>query len=129
MIAKFDKKGNRNCRTLAVTLRSCPNCESEKFTEIRREYGPHYSEIRCQDCGRFITWGRSPHAVGREQVIAAKARWLLERPQALTRWEQEFLTNIQNHRKLSPKQSECLDRIYSRCGGAIADLPVNQEVG
>lgn len=111
----------------APDFAKCPQCGVTECEELPGK-GPHTTAIVCRECERFLRWGKSHAAIAREKATKKKIIWLLERPQVLTQWERHFITSIQQQRKLSPKQSECLERIFNRCSSALASELAGQEV-
>ena len=111
----------------APDFAKCPQCGVTECKELPGK-GPHARAIVCGECDRFLQWGKSHAAINREKAARKKIIWLLECPQALTQWEQNFITSIQQQRKLSPKQIDCLDRIVNRCSSTLTSELAGQEV-
>lgn len=83
--------------------------------EIRRELMPsgytHYEKILCAECGIFLGWGKHPKTIEREAENERRIKQLESIP--LTEWEQGFVASIAEAKKLSPRQQEKLNAIWT----------------
>lgn len=80
----------------------------------------HYAALRCNDCNAFISWIRKPENQIRLEKRSQQIKDWLNNPRSrLNDWEREFLTDIQDCKKLSPKQQSCFDKIQARLVGGL----------
>lgn len=100
---------------------TCPGCGTIEPREnsVKMPDGCiHHSAIRCGDCDAFLRWGEKPEKQRardeRKQLIKA---WLSNPRASLNDWERGFLSSIASAKRISPRQQDWLDRIYSRLGG------------
>ena len=88
------------------------NCE---HMTVRYERMPesyiHYGKVICDACGKFMGWQPNPANVEKRKEIERKIEVLRE--SKLTDWEEQFWTSVSKlEGKLSPKQTEILNKIY-----------------
>lgn len=113
-----------NLQHQAVNSEVCPTCGGEA-AEIVLSDSVHYSRIVCPQCDRFIRWGKHPGTVLRNQLLQAKLDAIQNAAERLTNWEAQFIASVcqqvENNKKLSPKQAGIVDRIYQSIGGVDED--------
>jgi hypothetical protein len=72
----------------------------------------HFAKEVCQNCDRVLRFMPKRRTLARQSVNAFRlAR--LSMLSALTSWEREFVKNVSQQRKLSPRQQARLDKIYA----------------
>jgi hypothetical protein len=72
----------------------------------------HYSRVICDRCGRFLDWLPRPSNAVRRRMIARRLA-LLGRSSELNPWEHRFVKDVSEKRKLSPRQEQKVDEIWS----------------
>jgi ribosomal protein S27AE len=112
-------------RTLSTTLGSagvivndpfCPQCGSAQTVAIRCEHGIHYAKQCCERCGTFLKWLPNPSTEIRRKEMQHKLRVLSEHPDRLSQWERGFVDSLLTQKKLSPKQRDIVERIWTERG-------------
>jgi hypothetical protein len=74
---------------------------------------PHYAREVCARCGRFLRWLPRPETVERRTLNAFKlAR--LAMCETLSKWERQFIRDVSQRRKVSPKQQAIVDRLAAQ---------------
>lgn len=93
----------------------CPRCQSKNIKCLvgEQEATSHYGREYCGDCGRHLRWIESPENTVLREENSRKVINLLAKGR-VNDWEQAFLRNIQQNRKLSRKQQERLDYIWAK---------------
>ena len=81
-------------------------------------HSPHYAALKCGECDRFLGWQQKPSTEGKRRDILIQLDRLAGIA-GLTDWEKDFLQNLKQQKKLSPRQSEVLARIEAKVGGAV----------
>jgi hypothetical protein len=98
---------------------SCPHCGSQS---LRIEEMPpdhiHYAAVRCSGCDAFRRWLAKPENQAERNIRRSLIEnWLGDLKVPLSEWERQFLQSIREAKSLSPKQSECFQKIQARVGG------------
>lgn len=76
--------------------------------------GPHYGKTVCCTCGKFMGWVKKPENIARDEETARRIVDL-RKSAYLPTWEREFIDSIDGQGpKLSPKQREIIERIWSK---------------
>jgi hypothetical protein len=98
-------------------INQCPGCGSTNF-HIVDAAPPHNQKLICVDCDRFIKWLPKTKNVERHRELKNRLENLKDKTSG---WESIFVNGlIKNLRiaerdgkifKLSPRQSECLEKI------------------
>ena len=98
----------------------CPGCGSTNFQCVDAPV-PHNQKLICVDCDRFIKWLPKPKNIERHQNLKIRLQTLSFK---VNGWESIFINDlIKNLRiaerdgkifKLSPRQSECLEKIEGK---------------
>jgi hypothetical protein len=98
-------------------INNCPGCGSTNF-QVEDAPPPHNQKLICVDCDRFIKWLPKPKNVDRHRILKNRLENLKDKT---SNWESIFINDlIKNLRlserdgkifKLSPRQSECLEKI------------------
>ncbi|PMB27799.1 hypothetical protein [Fischerella thermalis] len=102
---------SHNCIKEDENREACPRCGSLNLIQSTNLPGIHWGEVRCSDCGRHLKWLPSPKIEEAHQ----KRILLIDSLLPVTKgWENFYLKNIRDIRKLSPKQQEKLDQIANR---------------
>ena len=71
---------------------------------------PHYSHEVCAMCGRHVRWFPKSATIERRRLNALRlAR--LGMCSTLSPWERQFVRDVSQQRKLSPKQSALVERL------------------
>lgn len=96
----------------------CPHCGAYGRVNFVRmpKCSIHHAAKRCSECDAFLGWEPKPETKERHKKRRTLVKTLLQQSN-LTTWEREFLLNIQDKRKLSPKQEEVLTKIAAKKGG------------
>jgi transcription elongation factor Elf1 len=99
----------------------CPACGCDRHsTVLMGREAKHYAAARCAICDIFIRWMPAPqNSEKREKRSQLISEWLNDPKLSISDWERSFLSSIQKLKSLSPKQSECFDKIYVRLGGGL----------
>lgn len=93
-----------------------PECQHSAYVFTTTPEGPHYAKETCATCGKFLRWVPKPETVERCKANQAKVEAL--KVKQLTAWERSFLLSLEKQGyRYSPKQQECLDRIWTEKGG------------
>jgi hypothetical protein len=77
----------------------------------------HYAGEVCVACGRLIRWLPKPETVERRRFNASRLA-KLAMCAGLNTWERHFVRDVSRQRKLSPRQTETLDRLWAHYGKA-----------
>ena len=98
----------------------CPECGSSRF-QVKDAPPPHNQKLICGDCDRFIKWVPSPKNIERHRDLKNRLENLKDKT---SNWESIFINDLtKNLRiaerdgkifKLSPRQSECLEKIEGK---------------
>ncbi len=101
-------------------INNCPGCGSNRF-QIVDAPAPHNKKLICSDCDRHIKWLPSPKNIERHRDLKNRLENLKDKT---SNWESIFINDlIKNLRiaerdgkifKLSPRQSECLEKIEGK---------------
>ena len=78
--------------------------------ELMPQGHKHYAMETCAICRCFVRWLPKPETVQRQQLNAFRLARLAMHP-GLSDWERNFLRDISQRRKLSPKQQQIIDRL------------------
>jgi hypothetical protein len=77
----------------------------------------HYAREICAMCGRHVRWLPKPETIERQRMFAFRfAR--LAMCERLSTWERNFIRDVSQRRKLSPKQQEIVNRLSATYLGA-----------
>ena len=82
------------------------------FIEPASRGSIHHAALRCACCGCFLRWLPKPSTLDRQKLNAFRLAKLSMHP-ALTDREREFVANVAQCRKLSPRQHAVLDRLVA----------------
>lgn len=85
------------------------NCQHSSIKETILNIGPHYGRRDCLECGRFIDWMPNPKTLEKRSDNKARVKTLQSLP--MTEWVKGFLASFPE--KPSPKQQDCLDKLWS----------------
>ena len=98
-------------------INQCPSCGSTNF-QVEDAAPPHNQKLICVACDRFVKWLPKTKNVDRHRELKIRLEFLKNK---VGGWDSAFIGNlIQNLRlserdgkifKLSPRQSECLEKI------------------
>jgi hypothetical protein len=104
-------KEKRGCNTALKTndiLRhaTCPH--SATITERMPEGHVHYAAECCTDCGRHLRWLLRPENVERQKLNGFRLAKLAVCDR-LTSWERNFIRDVSQRKKLSPRQQAIVD--------------------
>ena len=101
-------------------INNCPGCGSNNL-QIKDAPAPHNQKLICSDCDRHIKWLPKPKNIERHQNLKIRLQTLSFK---VNGWESIFINDlIKNLRiaerdgkifKLSPRQSECLEKIEGK---------------
>ena len=83
---------------------------SATLTERLPDSHPHFARLTCAVCGKHLRWLPRPSTLARQRVNAFRLSKLAMHP-GLSDWERNFLRDISQRRKLSPKQQTLLVRL------------------
>lgn len=73
----------------------------------------HFASVRCAACGRHLHWEPKPATLVRQRRNAFRLAKLSMHP-GLTDREREFVENVAQCRKLSPRQQQVLHRLCAQ---------------
>jgi hypothetical protein len=73
----------------------------------------HYARLSCAICGAFLRWLPKPATIERQRLSAFRIARLAMCSE-LNSWEHDFVANISQQRKLSPRQQEVLDELVAK---------------
>jgi hypothetical protein len=73
----------------------------------------HYGREICAICGRFLKWVSKPETVVRQKLCAFKLAKLAMHP-GLSKWERNFVSDVSNYRRLSPRQEEVVEKLVEQ---------------
>lgn len=96
----------------AIVCSAQDQCEHSETRIEQLATGPHFAREVCRSCDRVLRWLPKPQTVERQSTNAFRLAKLAMSP-VLTSWERGFVKSVSQHRKLSPRQQDCLDRIYA----------------
>ena len=103
-----------NCAdTPLVCSAACEHLNTR--VEHMAENHVHYGREICADCGDTLRWIAKPQNLERQRLNAFRlARLCMRRD--LSRWEANFVASVSGLKRLSPKQQEVVDRLWSQKG-------------
>jgi len=96
----------------AIVCSAQQECEHSETRIEQLANGPHHAKEVCSDCGQVLRFVPKPATIERQHTNAFRLAKLAMSP-VLTSWERGFVKSVSQHRKLSPRQQDCLDRIYA----------------
>ena len=75
----------------------------------------HFAKSTCKFCGHFLKWLPNPKTAEQMRIYLGQIEFIKEHAQQyLSTYEDTFITDIANRKKLSPKQISYLKSIYDR---------------
>lgn len=94
--------------TISDANGKCQSCASEQVKIIQMpDDHVHKYKMVCSRCDKYIRWvSDKPTFSDQNSKIISD---LLMKP--LSQWERSFILSIRQLKRLSPKQSECYERI------------------
>jgi hypothetical protein len=105
---------------LVQSYQFCPHTATR--TERMPQAHPHYAREVCTRCGAFIRWLPSPESIERRKMNMFRIAKLLA-SNYLDAWQRQVVESVSRLRgELSPRQEECLGRIYRRYFSEVAPL-------
>ena len=101
-------------------INNCPGCGSKNF-RVEDAPPPHAQKLICSGCDRFIKWLPKPKNIDRHRELKIRLESLKNK---VNGWESIFINDLTkclriSERdgkifKLSPRQSECLEKIEGK---------------
>jgi hypothetical protein len=108
-------KGKRGCYTAlkpddAAEYATCPH--NATVTQQMPPGSVHFAQAKCVNCGQHIRWLPRPENIERRRLDGFRlAR--LAMCNGLTSWERNFIRDLSQRKKLSPRQKAIIDEL---CG-------------
>jgi hypothetical protein len=97
----------------AIICGSQTCCEhSETRVEILPPGSYHFAKERCTNCDRVLRFLPKPQTIERQHLNAYRIA-KLAMCDGLTDWERSFVKSVAQQRRLSPRQQDCLNRLYA----------------
>ncbi|MGE5655064.1 MAG: hypothetical protein ACM37W_00320 [Actinomycetota bacterium] len=104
-------------KTYQELIQTCRHCGGNNISE-RKGTGPHYAELRCDECNRHIRWLKNPLTIEKERLVQERIAQLFKIRGSLRGWDRQFITDLYNRgvKKLSSAQFQQLQRIENEFG-------------
>ena len=90
------------------------NCQHTKSDFIPTPELTHHGKNVCSECGKFMGWAPKPETMEKQQRNATRIVTLRNEPR-LSTWEKGFIATLDGQGpKISPRQQEVLDSIFTK---------------
>jgi hypothetical protein len=104
-------KGRRGKLTGEAEYFACSH--SATFSELMPPGHPHHTAERCAACGAFIRWLPRPETIERRHLNGFRLA-KLAMCAGLDAWERNFVCDVSQQRKLSPRQQEIVNKLAAK---------------